>query len=113
MSADRNWTFVIGNKPLQKEITAMGLYVKSWFLAFAFVIFTASFAGANGVASINPDQLKNQLTNPDVIVIDVRVEQEWNSGQWKIQGARRESPGNVSQWMSKYPKDKTIVLYCA
>ncbi len=91
----------------------MGLYVKSWFLAFAFVIFTASFAGANGVAYISPEQLKHELTNPDVIVIDVRVQPEWNSSQSKIQGARRESPGDVSQWMSKYPKDKTIVLYCA
>lgn len=63
-----------------------GLDFKSWFLALVFVIFAASFAGADGITYISPDQLKNQLTNPDVIVIDVRVEPEWNSSQWKIQG---------------------------
>jgi rhodanese-related sulfurtransferase len=73
----------------------------------------ASFAGAaSGVTFIGKDQLKKDLENPDVIVIDVRVPPEWNSSQWKIQGARRESPGEVNEWMPKYPKDKTIVLYC-
>ena len=86
--------------------------------AFAFdcseliTIFSKKLPDAHGVAIISADQLKNDLTRPDVIVIDVRVEAEWNSSQFKIQNAVRESPREVSSWMTKYPKDKTIVLYC-
>jgi rhodanese-related sulfurtransferase len=84
-----------------------------WFPAFLAVILTASFAaGAAGVTFISAAQLKNDLAKPDVTVIDVRVEPEWNSSQMKIKGAVRESPQDVKDWMSKYPKDKTIVLYC-
>jgi rhodanese-related sulfurtransferase len=83
-----------------------------WLLACLILMFTASFAGAEGVTLISKDQLKAELTKPDVTVIDVRVESEWNSSQSKIQGARRESPAEVSKWAGKYPKDKTIVLYC-
>lgn len=83
-----------------------------WFPAFIALILTASFAEANGVALISADQLKKDLSKPDVIVIDVRVEPEWNASQEKIKGAVRESPGEVADWMGKYPKDKTIVLYC-
>jgi rhodanese-related sulfurtransferase len=83
-----------------------------WFPAFLATILTASLAGAGGFAFISTDQLKNDLAKPDVTVIDVRVEPEWNSSQWKIEGALRESPREVSDWMPKYPKDKTIVLYC-
>ncbi len=83
-----------------------------WLLAFLILTFTASFAGAEAVTVISKDQLKGELTKPDVIVIDVRVPGEWNSSQSKIQGARRESPTEVAKWMADYPKDKTIVLYC-
>jgi rhodanese-related sulfurtransferase len=83
-----------------------------WLLACLILMFTASFAGAEGITVISKEQLRGELTKPDVIVVDVRVEGEWNSTQWKIQGARRESPAEVGKWMAKYPKDNTIVLYC-
>ena len=84
-----------------------------WLLACLILMFTASFAGAEGFTVISKDQLKGELTKPDVTVIDVRIEREWDSTQWKIQGARRGSPAEVGKWMADYPKDKTIVLYCA
>jgi len=84
-----------------------------WFLAFLIIIPTASFAaGTNGFTLITADQLKNEIMNPNVVVLDVRVEPEWNSSESKIKGAVRESPKEVDDWMSKYAKDKTIVLYC-
>jgi len=82
-----------------------------WLLAFLILMFTASFAGADNVTVMSKDQLKAELANPDVIVVDVRVPRDWDSSQWKIQGARRESPAQAS--MAGYPKDKTIVFYCA
>jgi len=38
---------------------------------------------------------------------------DWDSSQWKIQGAQRQLPMEVKEWIGKYPKDKKIVLYCA
>ncbi len=90
------------------------LNFKSSILACLIVIFAASLVGgAEGITIISVDQLKEKLKNPDVIVIDVRTEHDWSSSQWKIQGAKRELPAEVKEWMGKYPKDKTIVLYCA
>ncbi len=87
---------------------------KSLLLASLIVIFTASLAGgAEGITKITKDQLRQELTKPGVIVIDVRIPHDWDSSQWKIQGAQRQLPAEVKEWMGKYPKDKTIVLYCA
>jgi len=82
-------------------------------LACLILMFTASFAGAGDFTVINKDKLKGELTNPDVIVVDVRAAHDWDSSQWKIQGARREVPAQAVKWMAEYPKDKTIVFYCA
>ena len=88
--------------------------LKSWLLACLIVIFTASLAaGAEGITIINKDQLKAELTKPDEIVVDVRTPHDWDSSQWKIQGARRLSPAEAGQSISAYPKDKTLVFYCA
>ncbi len=87
---------------------------KYLFLASLIVIFAASLAsGAEVITTINKDQLKQELNSKDVVVIDVRALHDWDSSQWKIQGAQRQSPAETQAWMSNYPKDKTIVLYCA
>jgi|GEM_PF-5377617 len=31
----------------------------------------------------------------------------------KIKGALREDPKTIDEWASKYPKNKTIIFYCA
>ncbi len=84
-----------------------------WLLACLILMFTASFAGADNITVMSKDQLKAELANPDVIVVDVRASHHWDSSQWKIQGARRAPPDQVAKWMAQYPKDKTLVLYCA
>ena len=85
-----------------------------WLLAcFVLMVTTSLAGGAEGITFISKDQLRKELTNPDVIVVDVRQPHDWDSSQWKIPGARRELPEEVAQWITKYPKDKTIVFYCA
>ena len=82
--------------------------------ACLIVIFAASLVGgAEGITFISTDQLKEDLTKPDVVVVDVRTDHDWDSSQWKIQGAQRQSPDEAKEWMGKYSKDKNIVLYCA
>lgn len=65
------------------------------------------------VPKMTKEELQTLLGNPDVIILDVRVEREWNESKSKIQGAIREDPWKVESWAEKYPKDKTLVLYCS
>jgi rhodanese-related sulfurtransferase len=49
----------------------------------------------------------------DVVIVDVRTTSDWTSTHSKIRGAVREDPKTVNAWAGKYPKDKTLVFYCA
>jgi len=68
---------------------------------------------AQEVKRITKEELKSMLTEPSVVVVDVRAEGDWKSSEFKIKGAVREAPGRVASWMGKYGKDKTLVFYCA
>ncbi len=69
-------------------------------------------ASASDVPKISQEELRAMLSNPDLIIIDVRRERDWNSSSLKIRGAKWEDFLDVETWAQKYPKDKTIVLYC-
>jgi rhodanese-related sulfurtransferase len=70
-------------------------------------------APAEDVKRITKEELKGMLSDPSVIVVDVRTEGDWKGSEFKIKGAVREDPGQVASWMGKYGKDKTLVFYCA
>ena len=58
------------------------------------------------------EELKSMLGQPDVVVVDVRVAEEWKKSEWKIKGAVREDPEkDIKTWADKYSKDKTLVFY--
>lgn len=92
----------------------MGHKRYKWMLpVFAVIVAAALAYGAEGFTMIGKDQLKEELSKPDVVVLDVRAPHDWDTSQWMIQGAHRQAPDEVKKWIGKYPKDKTIVLYCA
>jgi rhodanese-related sulfurtransferase len=83
-------------------------------MACFVILFAASAAGGTGaITYIDKDQLKDELGKPRVTIIDVRTTNDWDSSEWKIQGAQRQSPAETAEWIGKYPKEATIVLYCA
>jgi hypothetical protein len=57
------------------------------------------------------EELKTKLGSKDLIVIDVRLDEQWRFSNRKIPGAVHENPAIPSEWMDKYPKDKTLVFY--
>jgi rhodanese-related sulfurtransferase len=58
-------------------------------------------------------ELKSMLGQPDLVIVDVRLDEEWEKAELKIKGAVRENPERaVKSWAEKYPRDKTIVFYC-
>jgi hypothetical protein len=71
--------------------------------------------GARGAKAPRLDlpTLKGWLSDPQVIVLDVRDPQDWQSSSKKILGAMREDPYDVKTWAPLLPRGKKIVLYCA
>ncbi len=62
---------------------------------------------------ITKEQLLSMMGSPDVIILDVRESESWKDSDEKIRGAVREEPLEVKNWAKKYPKDKTLILYCS
>jgi rhodanese-related sulfurtransferase len=63
------------------------------------------------VPRITKEELKSRLGNPEVIVVDVRLRDEWEKSEWKIKGALRGDPEKIKSWADNYPRDKTLVFY--
>ena len=86
-------------------------------LAFLLALIIAGAMGDLSVADVVPrmgkEELKELIGNADLVVLDVRTGSDWSGSKYKIRGAVREYPGEFASWMAKYPRDKTIVLYCA
>ncbi len=72
-----------------------------------------SFAQSGDVPRMTKQALSAAMGKPDVIIIDVRTGIGWTDSDSKIKGAVREDPEAIQSWANKYPKDKTLVLYCA
>jgi rhodanese-related sulfurtransferase len=91
----------------------MQTWARVLFVAlFAFVSYPSTGGQAAEAPRMAKEQLKAQLGHPDVVVIDVRAFTDWVMTKEKIKGAVRENPRDVEDWSGKYPKDRTIVLYC-
>jgi rhodanese-related sulfurtransferase len=65
------------------------------------------------VPRMTKEDLRARMGSADVVVIDVRAGGDWTRATEKIAGAVREEPGAEAAWAPKYPKDATLVFYCA
>lgn len=68
---------------------------------------------AADVPLMTKETLSEYIEKGDVVVLDVRQGRDWNSSEFKIQGAQRVDTKNISAWAEKSDKTKTTVLYCA
>lgn len=85
-----------------------------WFLTTAIIVFFPFHAMASDeVPRVTKDELKEMMQSQKITLIDVRVGKDWYDSENKIKGAVREEPDQFESWAKKYPKDKTIVLYCS
>ena len=76
------------------------------------LLFQASVA-QSAVVKMTKEELRAKLDSPDVVIVDMRLGKDWKASEEKIKGAIRVDPAEVESLASKYPKDKTLVLYCA
>ncbi len=90
---------------------------KRLFLAILFIFFMVEgctmFEKSVDAPRMTKEELRAVLGNPDLLIIDVRYGKDWTDSDLKIRGAIREDPEAFKSWASKYPKDKTLVFYCA
>ena len=79
------------------------------------VVLLAPFATVFGkdVPRITKEALRPIMSDADVVIIDVRKGRDWSSSEFKIQGAVRENPKQITEWEGNYAKDRKLVLYCA
>lgn len=90
-----------------RKISAIGC------IAMAMAVFCAGTQVlGNDVPRMLKEELKSLLGTPELILLDVRTARDWKKADAKIKDALREDPNDVSSWSLRYPKEKTIVLYC-
>ena len=82
-------------------------------IIFLMVGVSTVFAKSMDAPRMTKDELMAMLGNPDLVIIDVRYGKDWTESDVKIKGAVREDPEAFDSWAKKYPKDKTLVFYCA
>jgi rhodanese-related sulfurtransferase len=89
-----------------------GVILATVLVLFLGLIFTLP-ARANDVPRVTKEELKEQMDEPNLVIIDVRAESDWKGSNVKIKGAVREDPKKVESWMNKYSKEKILVFYCS
>ena len=82
-------------------------------LSLGLVALGSMPAMSQEIPKMSKEELQKVLDKPDVIIVDVRSETDWKASTTKIKGAVREEVDSVDSWINKYPKDKTLVFYCA
>ncbi len=88
--------------------------IRAALLSGMLLVLTSAFiVHAQDIPRISKEELKAELGNPYLILLDVRIDKDWDPSETKIKSALREDPLKVEEWIGKYPKDKKIVLYCA
>ncbi len=83
------------------------------FFSVAIISFFSSIVLSSDIKKINKEELMKMMSNEDVSIIDVRRGKDWSSSEFKIKKAVRVDPSKFSEWANSFPKDKTLVLYCA
>jgi 3-mercaptopyruvate sulfurtransferase SseA len=78
-----------------------------------FGLGTQLAAATSPVPTMTKEALKAALDNPNVVIVDVRLGKDWKASESKIKGAIRVDADLVPSLADQYPKDKTLVFYCA
>ena len=89
---------------------------KVWATTVVLLSFFAwscyQFAAKDTTPKMTKEELRLLVGDPNVVIIDVRLGDEWKKSESKIKGAVREDPEKaIKNWADKYSKDKTLVFY--
>ena len=93
-------------------MTKRGVAVLSGLLALLVAGCAAQKISETDAPRMDAQVLHARLADPEMVLLDVRAGSPDPSGR-KITGSITEDPDAVAEWAKKYPKDKTLVLYCS
>lgn len=93
--------------------TTRGFLVLPVLLSLVMLGVLVQAAMAKDIAKITKEELQTKLSDANVVVVDVRLGKDWKASEEKIKGAVRVEGDGIEALASKYPKDKTLVFYCA
>lgn len=65
------------------------------------------------ISRITSKALKSMLGDKDIVIIDVRLEEQWQVADSKIMRAVHWDPKKYKTWAKKHSKDQILVFYCA
>jgi hypothetical protein len=97
---------------MEEKMRKIGLLARVLAVSLLVIFPLACASGANA-PRLDQETLKGWLSDPRVLILDVRQAHDWQSSDQKIKGAVRVNPNDVKSWAALLPKDKKIVLYCA
>jgi Fe-Mn family superoxide dismutase len=61
---------------------------------------------------ISPAELRQALDRGDVLVIDVRLQEDFDAGADMLSVAVHHDARRLDEWVSSLPKDREVVVYC-
>ncbi|HWS16066.1 MAG TPA: rhodanese-like domain-containing protein [Candidatus Methylomirabilis sp.] len=73
--------------------------------------FLAAVAHAADAPRMDPAELKEMLGKEGLAIVDVRLDAA--TATTRIPGSVIEDSAAYAEWSKRYPKDRTIVLYCS
>ena len=91
-----------------RKFTSGLLFILGVIIVSAWSIAPVSAAS---VGIMTKEELKKELENDDLVILDVRTGKDWKSSEFKIQGALRTDPKEFASWGSRFDKDNKLVLY--
>ena len=89
------------------------LHVVFLCLASLCLMCSPAWSAASDIPRISKEQLKTMLDDPRLIIIDTRVKQQWDKSEYKLPKAMHQSPWEADEWAKDFPRDRTVVSYCA
>jgi Fe-Mn family superoxide dismutase len=97
--------------------TNAGAYVEAFMANIAWPRVAARYAGVAAETRQHmiaaPDAQKLLASNPDLIVIDARLEDDAAAVPVRLRGARRAPPGKVEEVAATLPTGAKVLVYCA
>jgi rhodanese-related sulfurtransferase len=82
-------------------------------LGCLLALSSAAWSAASDTPRISKEKLKTMLNDPRLIIIDTRVKQQWDKSEYKLPKALHQNPWEADEWAKDFPRDRTVVSYCA
>jgi rhodanese-related sulfurtransferase len=77
------------------------------------LLCSSAWSAVSDTPRISKEKLKTMLNDPRLIIIDTRVKQQWDKSEYKLPKALHQNPWEADEWAKDFPRDRTVVSYCA